>query len=168
MLDNSYFLFVLKSECSSTWDCRWLLTVFPWNLKMVCKSPYKCKSVDLKFLSARHWALLWEMFMYSLWLHVQGWRKQKVKIIVSHCHLFSIDYGMSDPLLTHLWTWSTAFVLMQLKTGFATPIFRLYFNLFSKSGMISTIYHKYSKSFIENIPFPAPYTIGIYWNNFLI
>ena len=27
MLDNSYFLNVLKSECLSTWDCGWLLTV---------------------------------------------------------------------------------------------------------------------------------------------
>ena len=35
MLDNSYSLKVLKSECSSTWDCNWLLTVylFLWNLK---------------------------------------------------------------------------------------------------------------------------------------
>ena len=90
MLNSSYFLNVLKSECSSTWDCSWLLTVylFLWNLKMVCKSPYKYKSVDLKFLSARNWALLWEMFVHSLWLHVQGWSKQKVKIIVFHCHLF--------------------------------------------------------------------------------
>ena len=90
MLNNSYFLNVLKSECSSTWGCSWLLTVylFLWNLKMVCKSPYKYKSVDLKFLSARNWHLPWEMFVHSLWSHVQGWSKKKVKIIVFHCHLF--------------------------------------------------------------------------------
>ena len=69
---------------------------------------------------------------------------------------------MSDPLFTHLRTLSTAFVLMQVKTGFDTPIFKLYFTLFFKSGMISTIYHKYSKSFIENIPLPASYAIRIY------
>ena len=28
------------------------------------------------------------MLVHSLWLHVQGWSKQKVKIIVFHCHLF--------------------------------------------------------------------------------
>ena len=42
MLDNSYYL---KLECSSTCGFSWLLTVyfFLWNLKMVCKWPYKCK-----------------------------------------------------------------------------------------------------------------------------
>ena len=28
------------------------------------------------------------MLVHSLWLHVQCWSKQKVKIIVFHCHLF--------------------------------------------------------------------------------
>ena len=58
---------------------------------------------------------------------------------------------MSDPLFTCLWTFSTAFVLMQVKTGLYTHI-QLCFTLFFKSGMISTTYHKYSKFFIENIP----------------
>ena len=88
MLDNSHSPNVFESKCSSTWDCSWLLTVFLWNLKMVCKPPYKYKNIDLKFLSARIWALRWEMFVHSLWLHVPGRSKQKVKIIVFHCHLF--------------------------------------------------------------------------------
>ena len=58
---------------------------------------------------------------------------------------------MSDLLFTCLWTFSTAFVLMQVKTGLYTHI-QLCFTLFFKSGMISTTYHKYSKFFIENIP----------------
>ena len=58
---------------------------------------------------------------------------------------------MSDPLFTHLWTLSMAFVLMQVKTGFDTPIFNYILHFFFKSGMISVIYHIYSKSFIEII-----------------
>ena len=170
MLDNSYFLNVLKSECSSTWDCSWLLTVylFLWNLKMVCKSPYKYKSVDLKFLSVRNWALSWEMFVHSLWLHVQGWSKQKVKIIFFHCHLF----------FYRLWhVISSIHPSLDIIYGFCPDAsenrlwythIQLYFTPFFKSRMISTIYHKYSKSFIENIPLPASYAIRIYWNNFLI
>ena len=90
MSNTSCSLNILKSEWSSTWGCSWLLTVYSFlrNFKMVCKSPYKYKSVDVKFLSARNWALLWEMFVHSLWLHVQSWSKQKVKIIYFHCHLF--------------------------------------------------------------------------------
>ena len=90
MLNNTYFFNFLKSEWSSMWDCSWMLTVyvFLWNPKMICKSPYKYKSFDLKFLSARNWALLWEMLVHSLWFHVQGWSKQKVKVIDFHYHLF--------------------------------------------------------------------------------
>ena len=131
MLNNSYFLDVLKLQCSSTRGCSWLLIVclFLWNLKMVCKSLYKYKSVDLKFLLARNWALLWEMFVHSLWLHVQGWSKQKVKIIVFHCHLF----------FYRLWhVRSSIHPSLDIIYGFChTPIFRLYFNLFFKSGMMS-------------------------------
>ena len=63
ILNNSYFLNFLKR-----WDCSWLLTIYLFlrNLKIICKSPYQHKSVDLKFLSARNWALLWEMFVHSL------------------------------------------------------------------------------------------------------
>ena len=134
MLNNSYFLDVLKLECSSTWGCSWLLIVclFLWNLKMVCKSLYKYKSVDLKFLLARNWALLWEMFVHSLWLHAQGWSKQTVKVIFFHCHLFFYRLCMSYPLFTHLWTLSMAFGLLQVKTSFHTPIFNYILLLFPK------------------------------------
>ena len=153
MLNNSYFLNVLKSEWSSTWDCSWILTVylFLWNLKMVCKSPYKYKSFDLKFLSARNRALLWEMFVHSLWLHVHGWSKQKVKIIVFYCHLFF--YVRSS---IHL---SLGFIYSFCPDGSENRLWytliQLFFTLFFKSGMISTIFYKYSKSFIEIIPLPA-------------
>ena len=45
MSNNFYSLDTFKPECSSTWDCSWLLTVcfFLWNLRMVYKSPYKYK-----------------------------------------------------------------------------------------------------------------------------
>ena len=69
---------------------------------------------------------------------------------------------MSDPLFTHLWALSMAFVLMQVKTGFDTPIFNYILLIFVKIGMISTIYHKYNKSFIEIIPLPASDAIKIY------
>ena len=35
---------------------------------------------------------------------------------------FSIDYDIPDPLLTYIWTLSTAFLFMQVKSGFDTPI----------------------------------------------
>ena len=73
---------------------------------------------------------------------------------------------MSDPLFTHIWAFSMAFVLMQVKTGFYTPRFNYILPFFFKSGMMSTIYHKYSKHFIEVIPLPASDAIRIYWNNF--
>ena len=53
MSDNSYSLNAFKPECSSTWDCIWLLTVclFSWNLIIVYKSSINVKScIDLKFL----------------------------------------------------------------------------------------------------------------------
>ena len=170
MLDNSHFLNVLKSEYSLTWDCSWLLTVYLliWNLKMVCKSLYKYKSVDLKFLSARNWALLWEMFLRSLWAHVQGWRKQNVKIIVFHCHLFFYRLwhvrSYSHPSLDIIYGFRPDASENRLWYTHIQTIFYPFF----KSGMISTIYHKYSKTFIENISLPASYAIRTYWNNFLI
>ena len=39
---------------------------------------------------------------------------------------------MLDPLFPHLWTLSAAFVLMQVKTGFDTPIFNYILPFFSK------------------------------------
>ena len=169
MLNNSYFPNVLKPECSSTWDCSWLLTVYLFlrNLKIVCKSPYKYESVDLKFLSARNWTWLREMFVHSLWLHVQGWSKQKVKILFFHCHLFfyRLWHVISSihPSLDIIYS----FCPDASENGLWYTHIQLYFTPFLKSRMIWTIYHKYSKSFIENIPLPASYAIRIYWNKFL-
>ena len=69
---------------------------------------------------------------------------------------------MSDPLFIHLRTLSTAFVLVLVKTGFDTPIFNYILPFSSKSGIISTIYLKHSKFFIENTLFPASYAMKIY------
>ena len=132
-LDNSHFLNVLKLECSSTWDCSWLLTVylFLWNLKMVCKSSYKYKSVDLKILATRNWVRLWEMFVHSLWSHVQGWSKQNMEKIVFHCRLFFYRlWHVRSSIYPSLDI--TDFVLMQLKAGFDTPIFNYILSFFQR------------------------------------
>ena len=67
------------------------------------------------------------MFVHWFWLHVQSWSKQRVEIIC-----FSIDCGMPDPLFTHLWTLSTTFELMQVKTGFDTTILNYILPFFPK------------------------------------
>ena len=47
---------------------------------------------NIKVLISNFFQLQIELYcekcLYLLWLHVQGWSKQKVKIIVFHCHLF--------------------------------------------------------------------------------
>ena len=73
--------------------------------------------------------------------------------------LFSNDYRISDPSFAHLWTLFMAFLLMQVKKGFDTPIFNYILPFLYKSGMISFIYHKYGKSFIEIISLPASYAM---------
>ena len=57
---------------------------------------------------------------------------------------------------------------MQVKTGFDTTISNYILPFLYESGMISIIYVKYSKSLIEIIPLPAPYTVRVPRNNFLI
>ena len=102
---------------SLTWDC-WQYTYSDEILKWFVNQHINIKVLLSNFF-ARNWVLLWEMFVHSLSLPVHGWSKQKLKI-------------MSDHLFTHLWIVSTGFVLMQAKTSFDTPIFRLYFTFFSK------------------------------------
>ena len=89
-----------------------------------------------------------------------------MKIIVFLIIWFSLDYGISDPLFTHLWTLSTAFVLMQVKTGFNTHIFHYILPFLYKSGMTSIIYHNYDESFIETIPLTLSYAVRIPLNSF--
>ena len=43
--------------------------------------------------------------------------------------MFFTDYGILDPLFTHLWTLYMALLLMQVKAGFNTPIIQLHFTL---------------------------------------
>ena len=52
-----------------------------------------------------------------------------------------------------------AFVLRHVKTGFDTPIFNYILPILYKSGMMSIIYYKYSKSFIEIIPLLVSYAM---------
>ena len=110
-LKNACFLNFLKSECSSTWYCRWLFIAHSSNLKIICKSPckYLKSHLDLKFHSARNWVLQWELFVHSLWSRGQGFNKQKVKTVDLQTISFSIDYGVSHPLFNHLWKFSTDF-----------------------------------------------------------
>ena len=61
---------------------------------------------------------------------------------------FSIDYDISDSLFTLLWTISTAFVMLQVKTGFDKAIFNyilpfLYKNIYEKYQLflINTVNH---------------------------
>ena len=96
--------------------------------------------------------LLWQMFVHSLWSHVQGWSKQEVKIIFFHCHLFF--YGLWHVRSSiHL---SLDIIYSFLPNASENRLWythiQLCFTLFFKSGMISTTYHKNSKSVIENIP----------------
>ena len=164
MFDNSYFLNVLRSECLSTWDCSWLLIVylFLWNLKTVCKSPYKYKSLELisNLFQLESDLYCEKRFFHSHWSRARGWSKQKVKIIVT---CFSIDYGISHPLFIHLWTLSTAFVLMLVKTGFDTPIFNRILAFLYKSEMISILHRKYNKSITEIILLPTLHAMRIPW-----
>ena len=85
MLDNSYSLNTFKPECSSTWDCIWLLTVclFLRNLIMVYKSPINVKSrIDLKFILNVHGLS---------WIACLRLKQTKVKIILFQTYCFSID-----------------------------------------------------------------------------
>ena len=54
-----------------------------------------------------------------------------------------------------------AFVLMQVKTGFDTPIFNYILPFLYKSGMISIIYRKYGEMFFEMIPLPTSFALRI-------
>ena len=61
------------------------------------------------------------------------------------------NYGISNPLFTHLWKIFITFLLMQAKTGFLYHI-KHYFTLFIN-------YHKHGKSFIKIIQLPASYAL---------
>ena len=74
---------------------------------------------------------------------------------------FSIDCDISDPLFTHLWTLSKAFVLLQVKIDFDTPIFNYILPFSYKNRKISNIYQKYGESFFEIIPILVSYGMGI-------
>ena len=61
-----------------------------------------------------------------------------------------------------------AFVLTQVKIDLDTHILNYGLPFLYKNAMISIIYHKYGKSFIETIPLPASCAMKIPSNNFLI
>ena len=106
MSDNSYSLNAFKPECSSTWDCIWLLTVclFLRNLIMVYKSPINVKSrIDLKFILNVH-GLSWIACLRLKQTKSENNTLSNLLFFYRHC--------ISLP--THLWRLWTAFVLMQV------------------------------------------------------
>ena len=66
----------------------------------------------------------------SLWSHVVENKKGEIKIF--QMIYFSADYDILEPLFIHLWALSTAFVWMQVKTGFDTPIFNYNYPVYTK------------------------------------
>ena len=145
MLDNSYSHKVLRSECSSMWGCNWPLKVYLilWNLKTVCKSSHKHKSL---ILISNFFQLEIELyFERRLCTHFDKASEveanKKVKIIVFQMICFSKEYGISDNLFIHLWTLSTNFFLMQVKKRLLYIHFQLH-QLFTMSKV-----NQYPKSF---------------------
>ena len=75
-------------------------------------------------------------------------------------------YILHSPIF-ELWT-LTDFLLTQVKASSDRPKVNYILHSLYKSGMISTICHKFGKSFIKIIPLPALYGMTITSNNFLI
>ena len=125
------------------------------------KSPYKDESLVL-ISNFFYWKLTFTVrnVCALIWSRGYDWSKLKVKIIVFHIirlwHIRSFIYPFA------------AFVLIQVKPGSDTPIFNYIFPSLYKSGIISTIYRKYSKLFIEIIRLPGCYGMSITSNNFFI
>ena len=122
---------------------------------MLCKSQYTCKRLAL---ISNSFQLKTELYCRKgLWTyldHVSKVEESKKLKKTSFISSVSIDYGILDTLLSYLWTLSTVFVLMQVKTDFDTLIFNYILPFLYKSGMISIIYHntvnRLLKSFQEN------------------
>ena len=119
------------------WQYTYSYEILKWFVNQRVKS-----RIDLEFFSTRK---LTETFVESLRSLSRSWRKQKVKITVFQIIFFSIDLETLDPLFTHLWILSMAFVLMQVKTGFAARLFNYMLPFLYKSGIISIIYQKYGE-----------------------
>ena len=119
---------------------------------MLCKSRYTCKSLAL---ISNFFQLKTELYCRKgLWTyldHVSKVEESKKLKKTSFISSVSTDYGILDTLFSYLWTLSTVFFLMQVKTDFDTLIFNYILPFLYKSGMISIIYHKYGKSFIKII-----------------
>ena len=71
----------------------------------------------------------------------------------------------------HLWELSTAFVLMQVSTGFDAPYLAILCPIYTKVEWTLNslnIYPKYGKLFIETMTLPASYVMTRLWNDYLI
>ena len=123
---------------------------------MVCKSPFKYKSVDLKFLSARNLTVR-NVCPLTL-IRLKQTKSENNSLSLSSVFLQWHDRSSIHPSLNIIYSLCPDASENRLRY---THI-QLYITLFFKSRMISTIYHKYSESFIENIPFPASYAMRIY------
>ena len=151
MLDKSYSL---KSSSQNVRKSgivvdSWQYTNFFEILKWFVNHYINIKSrVDLKFLSARNWVLLWER-LCTHFDHVYEVEVNKnVRIIVFQIIYYSIDYGKSDPLVSHRWALLRLSSWFKRKQGTHVCIFNYILPFLYKSGMTSIIYHKYGKSFI--------------------
>ena len=67
-----------------------------------------------------------------------------------------------DPSFIHLWTLSTAFVLMHVKTDFVIFILNYILPFLYKGRMILIVYHKYGTLFTEIFPLPAFCAMRVY------
>ena len=121
--------------------------------------------IDLKFLSARNLALLWEKLCGLTWIACLRLKQTKINNNSLLDHLFFNRLWHLRSFISKL---SMTFILMQVKTGFDTPMFNYILPFLCKSRMISIIYHKYGKSFFEIIPMTVPFALRTPWNNFII
>ena len=121
---------------------------------MVCKLPYESKYL---VLISNFFQLEIELYCGKhLRTHFDQVETRRENNILRY-QCFSRDCSISDLLFTNLWTLSTAFVLIYVKTGFDAPILNYILPFLYQSGVISIIYYKYGKSFIEIIPLPVLY-----------
>ena len=103
---------------------------------------------DLKFLSVGNWVLMRTIGELTLitWprlKHTKGLNNRLPD------HLLFYRVWNIRLLFTRLWTFYTDFVLIQANTSSYTPIFNYILASLHRMGLISTIYNKYSKSFID-------------------
>ena len=148
MLDNSYSLKsssqnVRKSGIAvDSWQYTNFYEILKniWNILFfnieILNHYINIKSrVDLKFLPARNWVLLWERLCTHFDHVYEVEAKKNVRIIVFQIICYSIDYGKSDPLFSHLWILLRLSSWFKRKQGTHICIFNYILPFSYKSGM---------------------------------